>query len=383
MTHSHQSITVGVSAGAQGFADLRDEWQALADCLSGLNFVQCPQWAGGYLQCLTDAAQDLRWITVRRAGALVAVWPLQVVRHGWGPFAIRELTGLTHPHMTLSDIVADPADAAIWPQLWKWLETEARLEWDRLVLPRLAENCVLARWIAQRTPELMHSNATDGSAWLDCERSFDELLKAASANHRSSLSRGARRAEKIGDLRYETHNLPDGLAQALEHFMVLEASGWKGVQGGAVARKPELIAFYKGLTQALGARGQCEIDLLWLGPQPIATVFWFRTGGQLYLQKIAYREEFANLGPGKLIMAEALERACSDPSLLRVNFITRCPWADGWRTRITPVWRHSLYRSTLRGRVGSALIKALERFKAGVKPWVKRLRERSDALANQ
>ena len=50
--------------------------------------------------------------------------------------------------MTLSDVAADPMDAAIWPQLWRWLETQKRIEWDRLVLPKLAEDSVLARWCA-------------------------------------------------------------------------------------------------------------------------------------------------------------------------------------------------------------------------------------------
>ncbi len=364
-----------MSQGAQGFAELRDEWQILANRLSALSFVQCPQWAGGYLQCLTGDSKTLRWVTVRRAGQLVAVWPLQLVRREWGPFALRELTGLSHPHMTLSDVAADPMDAAIWPQLWKWLATQKRIEWDRLVLPKLAEDSVLARWIAHGTPELTHSRVIDGSAWLDCQFSFDELLKQASAKQRSNLSRGVKRAAQHGELRYETRNAPGGLAQALEHFLVLEDSGWKGKQGGAIARRPELIAFYRALAQELGARGECEIDLLWLGGRLIASVFWFRTGGQLSLQKIAYREEFADLGPGALIVAEALKRACADPSLLRLSFITRCPWADGWRTRITPVWRYSLYRGSLRGRTGSAIVKTLAHFNARVKPWVKRLRE--------
>ena len=95
----------------------------------------------------------------------------------------------------------------------------------------------------------------------------------------------------------------------------------------------------------------------------------------MFLQKIAYREEFAELGPGALIVAEALKRACADPSLSRLSFITRCPWADGWRTRITPVWRYSLYRGSLRGRTGSAIVNTLAHFNARVKPWVKRLRE--------
>ncbi len=371
-----ESYTFAVSIGARGFAELQNEWQSLADRLPRLNFVQCPQWAGGYLYQLTRDRESLRWIVARRAGALVAIWPLQLVRRGFGPIGIQELTGLTHPHLTLSDIVADPVDAALWPHLWNWLLRQSGIAWDRIVVPKLTEESVLAGWIRQYTPDLAQARRIDGSAWLDCERPFDDLLKAASANHRSSLSRGAKRAAGLGGLRYETFTTPATLASAMESFLVLESAGWKGREGGAVACKPELIAFYSGLAQQLGARGQCEIDLLWLGERAIACVFWFRTGRQLHLQKIAYLEEFANLGPGKLIMREALKRACADASLSQVRFITRCVWADGWRTSLIPVWRHGLYRDSVRGRLWAASMTPYEKLKQRVKPWVMRWRER-------
>ena len=57
-------------------------------------------------------------------------------------------------------------------------------------------------------------------------------------------------------------------------------------------------------------------------------------------------------------MAEALQRACADPSLHGVSFITRCPWADGWRTEITPVRSWTLFPDTWRGRLAFTLNRA-------------------------
>lgn len=368
-------------SGPVGLATLRDEWQALADRLPHLHFAQCPQWAEAYMTCLADRPASLCWVTVRRSGELVAVWPLEHVTRGWGALGVRELRTLSHAHMTLSDIVADPGDAALWPALWVWLERTPGVPWDRMVLPQLADDSVLARWLGQGQSALRQSREIDGSAWLDCDRPYEVLLKAASANHRSSLSRGAKRAAELGVLRYETFTDPAGMAGAMTHFLAIEASGWKGEQGGAVACKAELVDFYTRLTAGLGARGQCEIDLLWLGEKPIATIFWFRTGGQLHLQKIAYLEELANLGPGKLIMAEALKRACGDAALQRVSFITRCPWADGWRTSVTPVWRHQMYPDTVRGRLIAALDRHASDAKARLKPLVQRWRAGPPARA--
>jgi hypothetical protein len=73
-------------------------------------------------------------------------------------------------------------------------------------------------------------------------------------------------------------------------------------------------------------------------------------------------------------MAEALRRACDDPSLDQVSFITRCPWADGWRTEVLPVHAWVLFPDTWAGRVRHRLALLRARLKAIIKPWLARLR---------
>jgi CelD/BcsL family acetyltransferase involved in cellulose biosynthesis len=276
--------------------------------------------------------------------------------------------------MTLADVLAPGVDADVWPRLWQWLGSHQGPGCARLHLPALTSEAKLAGWLARHAPSLALQRPLEGCARLRCDGSYDELLKAASANHRSNLSRGQKRAAQRGGLRYETHAGTAGVAGAMQHFLAIEASGWKGETGGAVACKPELVAFYAALGAGFGAQGRCEIDLLWLGDRAIATVFWFRTGATLHLQKIAYLEEFAELGPGRLIMAEALRRACADASLDQVSFITRCPWADGWRTEVLPVHAWVLFPDTLAGRLRHRRTLVRERVKAVVKPWLVRLR---------
>lgn len=364
-----------LSSGPEGFAALAAEWQALADGLPGLNFIQCPQWAAAYMTCLCAAPQRLQWITARRDGRLEAVWPLELCQRGIGPFAVRELRGLSHAHMTLSDIAADTVQGPLWQALWQWLQHDSGLRWDVLTLPLVAEDAVLASVLAELPAAGVWAKAVDGSAWLDCSKPYEQLWKSVSANHRSSVTRGMKKAQERGPLRYETHGTDAaGLAQAMQHFLTIEASGWKGAQGGAVACSPDALAFYQQLLQTLGPRGQCEIDLLWMGETPIATIFWFRTAGTLHLQKIAYLEEVSSLGPGKLVMAYALQRACSAGDIHHVSFITRCPWADGWRTTVTPVWRHRLFRAGLKGRLVAMGTRAWAGFKAWAKAWLARWR---------
>jgi len=374
------SWAFSMTSGPEGFAALVAEWQILADSLPGLNFVQCPQWAEAYMACLCTAPQRLRWLAARYEGRLVAVWPLELHQRGPGPFVVRELRGLSHPHMTLSDIAADSVQGPLWAAMWSWLQRQSGVAWDVLHLPLLAEDAVLAPALADLPAAHVLAKAVDGSAWLDCTQPYEQLWKSVSANHRSSVTRGMKKAQERGALRYETHGVDAaGLAQAMQHFLAIEASGWKGAQGGAVACSPDALAFYQQLLQTMGPRGQCEIDLLWLGETPIATILWFRTAGTLHLQKIAYLDEVSALGPGKLIMAYALQRACAADDIHRVSFITRCPWADGWRTTVTPVWRYRLFRASLKGRLVALATRAQDGLKARVKAWLARRRAGAEA----
>lgn len=362
--------TFRLDRGEAGLQALWADWQQLVAELPSADHLHRPEWAAAYARHLAGDSERLVWASVRRRadGRLMAVLPIEQT----GP---RQLRLLTNEHLYLADVISHVAPAALWPAFWHWLQHDAGLSWTRLDVGRLRAGGWLAEALRQCAPRHDFHSVIGGSAWLDVDRPYDALLRGASANHRSSLARGAKKADPLGGLRYETHRTAEALAAALPHFLDVEASGWKGEQGGAVACRPEWLAFYRELTERLAERpaeqdrqpAGCEIDLLWLGERPVATIFWLRTGHTLALQKIAYREDLASIGPGKLILARALARACADPDLLRVSFVTRCPWADGWRTEVTPVTGHLIYAEHLRGH-GMALLRRLwQAGKAGLR----------------
>ena len=334
-------------AGREGFSSLKTEWEALTSRASKPSVMQTPAWTQCFIDHLAAEPEQLRLLVARRSGELAMVWPLMLKRSARGGVGVRELWGISHPHMTLSDVCAVDEDAGMWPQLWAWLHA-CDLQWDRLVLPKVAADSALAAVLEYAGTDV-HTRAGEGSAWLDCARPFEELMQAASGNHRSKLSRSMRRATLGHSLRYECHSDPQTLQKALRDFMELEHSGWKGSDGGAIACSPNLVEFYHQLVAVLGGQRRCEIDLLWRDDRLIAGVIWFRAGEILALQKIAYDEALSEVSPGHLVLREALQRACADPTLRRMSFITRCAWADGWRTSVSEVSSYSLYRHSVRG----------------------------------
>lgn len=342
--------TFAWSTGPAALRDLAADWQSLADGLPDAQYYQRPQWFEAYLH-ITDAPDDLVWVTARRQGRLCAVLPLQRVQRRLGPLRVRELRLINHGHMTLADACADRDDPALWPSLWRWLNSREAPKWDRLVVTHTPFDGVLAGWMRQAPPDCLLQSVSSSSARVDCRRTLEELLKACGGNHRSNLSRRSKRAEALGPLRYELAQTPDELTRLMPTFLAIEASGWKGAAGSAVANNPRVLAFYESLLTNFGARGQCEIDVLYVGDRAVASVLWFRTAREIHLQKIGYLEELSDLSPGKLLMREAFRRACADPALDRLCFITHPGWADPWKPEGHPVLEFSAFAQGPRGRL--------------------------------
>jgi len=116
----------------------------------------------------------------------------------------------------------------------------------------------------------------------------------------------------------------------LTRFLRVESSGWKGEMGTAIARSPELVAFYETLTRRLAQRGWLEWQTMTLDGEAVACHLAVRLGGAVSLPKIGYDERFARFGPGNLLFKELLDRSFTDPATDEVNCLTDQPWHANW-----------------------------------------------------
>lgn len=106
--------------------------------------------------------------------------------------------------------------------------------------------------------------------------------------------------------------LPDGLA---EEFLALEASGWKGRGGTALASRPETAAFFRALVGVQAARGGLQIVGIRCGERLVAATVNLVSRDGVYFHKIAYDEEFHTASPGRILMADTMNAFADDPSL--------------------------------------------------------------------
>lgn len=120
-------------------------------------------------------------------------------------------------------------------------------------------------------------------------------------------------------LRFEVVSDPAALPQALSHFLQVESSGWKGERGTAIAACEGLERLLPDAGGAVRPARSRRIHLLWLDDRVIAAQFVLLGARTMNLVKIAYLEEESDIAPGHLIMREAIEAACADPGIDRLQ----------------------------------------------------------------
>ena len=96
---------------------------------------------------------------------------------------------------------------------------------------------------------------------------------------------------------------------AIDTILAIEASGWKGRAGTAVAFKPADEAFYRALARWAAAKGWLRLSFLRLDGQAIAFHYSLQARGVIYALKIGYSEQFAAQAPGKILLVAEIERA--------------------------------------------------------------------------
>ncbi|AZO76336.1 MULTISPECIES: GNAT family N-acetyltransferase [unclassified Bosea (in: a-proteobacteria)] len=130
------------------------------------------------------------------------------------------------------------------------------------------------------------------------------LRRALAQGYKKRLQQH-RQLEKAGALAYERHRGADAFA-ALEDFLKLEAAGWKGRGGTALASLPEHVAYIREIVGNFAAVDAARIDLLRLDGTPIAGGLLLDLAGQSHFLKIAYDETKARLSPGRALAIEML-----------------------------------------------------------------------------
>ncbi len=144
-------------------------------------------------------------------------------------------------------------------------------------------------------------------AKLEAGRTFDEHMQFnVSSKRRRELARNRRGLEALGKVAHEIHYCGEGLERAVAAFLEIEASGWKGRRGTALACNAATRQFAIRAFAASQDDSSCRADVLTLDGKPIAvglTTFAGQTG---FTVKCTYDEAYRRYGAGLLLEIEVI-----------------------------------------------------------------------------
>ncbi len=151
-------------------------------------------------------------------------------------------------------------------------------------------------------------------ALLESDLDADTYLAAnVRGKKRKEWRRLENRLAEKGVVAFEALELGAALASWCDDFLALEAAGWKGERGAALANTFATRTFFTEMMQQAAAAGTLEFERLTLDGKPIAMLINFRTPPGSWSYKIAYDESLARFSPGVMIELRNLARVLADP----------------------------------------------------------------------
>src|SRR2546428_11697453 len=122
------------------------------------------------------------------------------------------------------------------------------------------------------------------------------------------IRRQERQLSAIGRLEWDAITPDDDVAAWIKEFLHLEAGGWKGREGSALASNEAERNYFEAIVTEAFRRGQLMMLALRLDGRPIAYKCDFPAGRGLFTFRIAFDENYARDSPGLLLEIENVRR---------------------------------------------------------------------------
>jgi len=180
-----------------------------------------------------------------------------------------------------------------------------RAQGEALDLPRIpADSPVVgALCRAYRGRGLVRVAKTDGYPVLELDAGWQEPEARLTASRRSDFRRARRRAERFGTPAFEMR-VPtrEDLPSLLQEAWRVEAAGWKGEAGSALACDRVRGGFFRRFAYAAARRGVLRLAYMRIGGRAVAVQLAVESAGRLWLLKIGHDEHYAACSPGQQLM---------------------------------------------------------------------------------
>ncbi|WP_374525733.1 GNAT family N-acetyltransferase [Sphingopyxis sp.] len=294
---------------------------------------------------LLDPERQARLVMVQADsdGPLIGVMPLAPAAK-YGRLPLRHVTGWAHPnHFHGAPLVRAEMEPLFWSILLGWCDAAG---WAHTLLQtaRLTEDGPLHKALAEvarlrgGAAEIVHR---EERALLESDLSPDAYWEAAvRGKKRKELRRQANRLSEEGRVSFRRWQASEAVEPWIDAFLDLEARGWKGRAGSALASHGDTEAWFRAIVAGAAAAGKLDMRVLALNDRPLAMLVSFLCPPGGFSFKTAFDEDYARFSPGVLLQQANLD-LLGDP---RIEWVDSCaapghPMIDSvWRERRRLVW---------------------------------------------
>jgi CelD/BcsL family acetyltransferase involved in cellulose biosynthesis len=285
-----------------------EPWDRLAATASEANVFAERWFAEAGLRLETP--RDARMLSVWAGETLIGMLPVATA-HRYGRTPVAHVENWLHHHAFLgTPLIQVGQERAFWAAILGTLD-EADWAPGFLHVVGLVENGPVHRGLAAAAASLDRSCVAvhrRERAFLESHLSpKDYYEQAVRKKKRKEIGRLTSRLREQGELSFRTYWPSDDLDQWIDEFLALEAKGWKGQAGSALACHPSTDGFFREAVKGAEAAVRLQFLRLDLDGRPIAMLLTFVAPPGAFTFKIAFDEEFARFSPGVLIQLEYLK----------------------------------------------------------------------------
>lgn len=244
-----------------------------------------------------------RMLTVYEAGQLIGLMPICVAT-GYGRMPIAHVQNWQHYNSFFgAPLVRRAFEPLFWSRALELLDADSAapaflhvtgLDGDGPLAAALLQARSGAAIVHRMRRALLKSD-------LDPQTYYETTVRK---KKRKEIGRLCARLDEQGQVRFRRLAGEAELDAWIDTFLALEASGWKGSAGNALANDDATAAFTRSAMHGAFAAGRLEIVRLDLDERAIAMLVNFVTPPGSYSFKIAFDEDYARFSPGVLIQIE-------------------------------------------------------------------------------
>jgi CelD/BcsL family acetyltransferase involved in cellulose biosynthesis len=234
------------------------------------------------------AGEDVAVLAVRREGRLCALLPVQRVSR-YKKLPIRALVSWRHKHSMLCTPLIRAGGSA--PLLAAASAFGSLL--DVHYVPRHGK----VTETLQTAPS--YASGSYQRALFLRGQDGDAYVKSALSRHlRQEVRRRERRLAELGTLTHRVMRAGEDAEPWIEEFLRLEAAGWKGREGSALACSEPNRHFALAILRGAAQRARLHMVGLDLDGRPLARCVSLLAGEGAFAFKTAYDEAFSRYSPG-------------------------------------------------------------------------------------